>query len=310
MVETYTTEVTVPDLYATPGYGLLDNVVWLTGDDKGHWRAGIQYEATCAAALPTISPCVSGAPASVTSKAATWSELFRGARPFTLFDEWNCSAPSMTDLWTIGREKALTALAQSAPVAAELVFQTGLVNNSPAIVYPNLTSLGGPLRDGTGRIVLQPALTQAPPVSGAVDVVEGLDRLEAAWAGCYKGRGWVHVPARLVNALCANTLIIERGGKLYTWAGNQVIIGRGYDHTLGPGLVANPTGVTQLYMTSPVFGLRDTPRAFEPRESFDRGVNTLAFIAEQTYLLGWQCCLLYVNVTTGGEVAGTVSATN
>ncbi len=307
MTEVYSHEVTVPDLFDAPGYGLLDNVVWLTGDADGHWRGGIQYEADCPSSLPTISECFPSAPGDIADKADTWDHVFRGSRAFTIFGEWSCSPAgqglTLSDLES-GRTKALRALAMSSPRAVERVFWTGSVSNSPAVVYPNLNKTTQVL-DGAGQgIVLQPSATV---ITGTKDVVEALGKLEDAVASCYDGRAWIHVPSILIASLAGQGLVFERGGKLYTTAGNRVIIGRGYDDTVGPDGGTN-SGVTQMWATSPVFGLKDTPQSFGPVESFDRNVNTMKYIAEQTFILGWTCCLIGVTVTLGGEVAGTVNS--
>jgi hypothetical protein len=139
-----------------------------------------------------------------------------------------------------------------------------------------------------------------------VDIVEALDRLEGRFADCYPGEGWLHVPIEIINALCARYLVQMKNGKLYTWAGNRVIVGKGYSPLIGPGGVAPTAGSVWMYMTSPVFGLRSTPRAFDPVESFNRNVNLVEFIAEQTYVFGWHCCIVGAQVTLGGEPAGAV----
>lgn len=313
MTEVYTADVTVPDLWENPGYGLLDNVVWLTADPNGHWQGGIQYEANCPQAEVTIMSCfpgVTGDGAAIVEKAATWEHLTRGARPFTLYDEWDCSPAGQgltIDELANARDMALRALSQTAGTKAEYVFWTGDTNNpshggGPIVVYPHLNGATETF-DPSGRILLQP---EGDLITGGLDVVEGLGKLEEAIGDCYRGRAWIHVPSVLAPALFANYLCYERNGKLYTYSGNLVIIGRGYPASVGPGGVANAAGTTQMWATSPVFGLRATPRAFTTAESLDRSVNTLKSIAEQTYLLGWTCCLIGVTVTTGGMPAGDV----
>lgn len=304
MSESYTTEVTVPDLLEYPGYGLLDNVTWLTPDGKGHWQAGMQYDADCPAADVTVSACHPSQPAEVTPKSTTWEHMTRGAQAFTVYDHYECSAPGRglnLDALDQGRTKALWALAASAQRTAERVFWTG--DLSPATtgtIYPNLVTQDEVL-DSSNRIVIQPS---GSLITGGLDVVEGLGRLEDAMSDCYRGRAWIHVPVILVSSLAAKGLIVERSGKLYTWAGNRIIIGCGYADEVGPDGVANAAGVTQMWATSPVFGLKSSPRAFGPVESLDRTDNTLKYIAEQTYLLAWHCCLIGVTVTIGGEEAG------
>lgn len=309
MVEVYTSEVTVPELLESPGYGLLENVTWIPGDGAGHWRGGIQYDADCYASSPTVSACFDGGPTEIADKAATWEHDTRGARAFTVFDEWDCPPVgrglSLDDL-NDARDKALRALSASAAFTVERVFWSGDVGNTPAQVFPNLVTISAtPVVTGTrGLITLQPAGTL---ITGGLDVVEGLGLLEEAVAECYHGRAWIHVPSVLLPALSAKNLCYERNGRLFTYAGNRIIVGRGYDSSVGPNGSANATGVTQMYATSPVFAIKDTPRAFGPVESLDRSVNTLKMIAEQTYLLGWHCCLIGVTVTMGGEEAGEVA---
>lgn len=309
MVESYTDEVTIPDLLEAPGYGLLDNVTWVPGDSAGHWRGGIFWDVDCYESSPTISACFDGGPADVTAKTATWGRDQRGARAFTVFDRWDCSPVGRgltQDDLADGQNAALRALSVSAAYTVESVFWSGNVGNTPAKVFPNLITISSsPVVTGTrGLITLQPSATL---ITGGLDVTEGLGLLEDALADCYHGRGWIHVPKILVSSLAQANLVTERGGKLYTYAGNLVVCGRGYDHTLGPNGVTNPAGVTQMYATSPVFAIKDTPRSFNLTQTFDRNVNTVEAIAEQTYLLGWHCCLIGVTVTTGGVEAGEVA---
>lgn len=307
MTETYTDEITVPDLFEPSPYGLLDNVTWLNGDAAGHWRGGIQYDVDCPEADVTVSGCFPDVPnATANTKVATWEQDTRGSRAFTVFAQWDCSPPgnglSLADL-DAGRDRALKALAISAQFSVERAFWTGAVGNSPAKLYPNLTTISATPVTSRG-ITIQPA---GVAVTGTVDVVEGLGSLEKMAANCYRGRVWIHVPAVLLPSLAARNLCYERNGRLYTYAGNRVIVGSGYLDTFGVNGATN-SGVTQMYATSPVFALRDTPRSPSPKESFERGVNTVHFLAEQTYLLGWHCCLAGVTVTLGGLVSGAVSS--
>ena len=295
--------VTPPDLFESGRFGLYDAVNWFPGPN--HWAGGIQYDADCTESNVIISPCVSGAPSGIT-KSATWSRTTRGSRPFTIYDEADCSA--VGDWWTEGKTKVLRALGQSGPTQVERTFWTGASGGAPHVIYPNIMSTG-PVLDETGRITLQPSGTA---ISGVpLDVTEGLNRLEATFGDCYDGIGWVHVPSGLINSLCARGLVYldkNNSNILRTWAGNRVIIGRGYSLTAGPGGTTPPGGSTWMWMTSPVFGIRGPVRNFEPIQSFDRGVNTAKFIAEQTHVLGWTCCRVGVLVTTGGEQAGEPSA--
>jgi hypothetical protein len=295
----------------SPGYGLLDNVTWLTPDPAGHWQGGIQYDADCPAGATTVSVCFPGITGDPGPKVPTWLQLTRGSRAFTVYDRVDCSPPGnglSTDALDEMRADALMALSKSAPRNVERTFWRGNIDNAPGggTVFPNLTTAAQTF-DGTGRIIIQPAGTL---ITGGVDVVEGLGRLEAAIANCLRSVAWIHVPVILAASLSARGMLTVQNGKLYTYAGNRVIVGRGYDDTYGQGGAANAAGTTQMWATSPVFGLRSQPRAFTGVEILDRTTNTIKAIAEQTFLLGWQCCLIGITVTTGGLVSsGFGSAT-
>jgi hypothetical protein len=292
--------ISPPDDFQAARYSLFNSVNWLTGVDA-HWLGGVQYDSDCTKVSITSSPCVSGSPDStVLTKSSTFSHVVRGSRPFTIYSEVDCSAPGGG--WENEQDRALMALTHSGPTQLEATFWTGS-SGKGAPVFPNLTT-SGIIRDNTNEIVLQPSSTI---ISGVpLDVVEGLGRLEAAVAACYDGLAFIHVPVQLIESLAAQHLCEERNGKLYTYAGNQLIVGQGYPGTGPDGSV--PASGLWIRATSPVFGIKDTVRTFTEVQSFDRNVNTIKMIAEQTYLLGWRCCLAGVLVTTGGEISGTVNA--
>lgn len=298
-MEVYT-PVTVPDLFEGARYRLSDNVNWLTPSDA-HWQGGISYEANCTEVAVTMMTCISGA--SVDAKALTFERIHRGARPATIYAETECT-PS-TEWWEVGQTRVLTALQNSGPTQMERTFWTGASGAEPALVYPNLTSTGV-INDPTNQFILQPSATIISGV--ALDVVEGLGQLEDALALCYDGVGWIHVPVRLVASLAAHGLCYREGSKLYTYRGNLIVVGNGYDFDYGPAGAAAPAGSGWMFATSPVFGYRATPRTFERTASLDRSVDTYVARAEQTYLLAWHCCLIGVLVSTAGEPAGTAGA--
>jgi hypothetical protein len=237
----------------------------------------------------------------VLTKSATWSRSTRGARPFTVYDEVDCSAAGGG--WEEGQNRALLALSRSAQTQVEATFWSGS-SGLGAPVFPNLTT-SGVLLDATQQLVLQPSSTI---ISGApLDVVEGLGRLEKAIRDCYDGVGTIHVPMQLAAAFAARNLCYMRGQQLVTYAGNVVVIGGGYPGT-GPDGSTPPGGSTWVRATGPLFGYRSSPRTFEPVATFDRSVNTVKAIAEQNYLVAWRCCLAGVLMTTGGEQAGEPNA--
>ncbi len=307
MVEAYTSDVTIPDLFEPNGNGLFDNVVWIDAVSGSHWQGGIQYEANCTDSLVTISACYPDgiAVSGIAEKSATWDKVHRGSKAFTIFQEYDCSPAGMgltlSDIEK-AQELAIKALNETASREAERVLWTGATNNSPAINYPNFITTSE-VFDSTGRILLQPSGTM---ISGAanMDLVEGLGRLEEAASNCYNGRLFIHAPVVLAASLYNQSLITRVSNRWLTANGNRVIFGNGYQSTIGSNGLINAPGVTQMYATSPIFGLRSTPRVFGPVESLDRNVNTFKFIAEQTFLFGWTCCLNGVSVTIGGIEAG------
>ena len=290
--------------YTPLPYGLASAVNWQDTPDR--WEGGIQWESVCATGSATISPCITGAPPlDPPAKAATWDHTWRGARPFTIFSEVDCSPVGWT--WEQARANAAQGFLNGEAFQLERVFQTGTIPGVAAgIIMPNLTT-AGPVTDTAQlpRVLLQPA---SVVVSGAgVDVVEGLGILENQLGTCYQGgRGLIHVPLRLASALQAQYLLEERNGVLYTEAGNKVVLGAGYDAGYGPGGVTAPAGFGWMYATGPVFGWRSElrPLGSDPSEVMDRAENTWKLITERTVVLGWDCCLAAVLVTLGGEPAG------
>lgn len=285
------------ELFLDPLYSLASVVNWITPTDK-HWAGGIQYDADCTEVSVTAMTCISGA-ASSDTKEIQWSRLTRGARAFDVYTRVDCTPDG--DWWDSGQRRALRALKNSGPTQLERTFQTGASGVEPALILPNLTTTG-PILDSQGDILLQPAATI---ISGTtpLDVVEGLGRIEAAFSSCYDGRGVVHVPMKLGAAFAARNLCYKEGNKLYTYAGNTVVFGSGYAD-VGPGGVTAASGTTWIFMTSPIFGIRGTPRVVPGVQALNRGINTLQLIAEQKFLLAWECCLIAALVTTGGEWAG------
>jgi hypothetical protein len=288
--------VTPPDTFDTAPFGLFSAINWVTADNA-HWQGGVQYDADCTEVGVTSSPCISGAPESATlTKSVTWSHSTRGARAFTVFDRVDCSAPGGG--WENEERRATMALARSGPTQVEATFWTGS-SGLGVPIFPNLTSTG-PILDSTGRITLQPSSVL---ISGTpLDITEGLGRLESALGDCYDGVGVIHVPDTLGPALTARGLCYVKGSQLVTYNGNIIALGKGYPGT-GPDGSTFP-GALWMRATSRPFGYRSVVRTFTRPESFDRSTNTIKMIAEQTFLIGWMCCLAGVLVTAGGEQSG------
>lgn len=289
-------------------YGLASVINWQVSPDR--FEAGIQWESVCATGSVTISPCITGAPVlDPPAKSMTWDHTVRGARPFTLFSEIDCSPVGWS--WDQALADSMQGFSMGEGFQLERVFQTGGVPGMPSgIIMPNLTT-SGPVIDTTflPNVLLQPA---AVVVSGAgVDVVEGLGIVEKQLGYCYQGgQGVIHVPLRLASALQAQYELVNRNGILYTESGNRIAIGAGYEEAFGPGGVTAPAGYGWMWATGPVFGWRSPIRQVgtDPAQVLNRAENTMMMITERTVVIGWDCCLVAVLVSLGGEPAGVAGS--
>lgn len=267
--------------FTVPPYGLWDAVQHPPAPD--HWMAGITFEERCAVASTTYDECVVvtgvGSPPAPDAKSATFVKSFRGAQPFTVFAEFDCSPVGLTDAATVARD----ALARVEHRQVESAFWTG-VAGGVAVVYPHLAADAQVL--DTDGVVLQSAASVC--VTG-VDVARGLGSLEDCLGDCYGGLGLIHVPRFALPTLEAALLVFERDGGLYTMSGNRVVVSDAYPGT-SPSGAAPAAGTAWIYATGAAFGYRSDIRFFSPRESFDRSNNTMQMIAERTYLFASECC--------------------
>lgn len=285
-------------------YGLSSVVNWQeTADDR--WQMGVKWEPVCVTgAGSTVSVCITGSQITVPDKTPTWSQLTRGARPFTVFSEIDCSPVGW---WERFEERAAQGLTQAEAWQVERTFQTGLAAGITNMVLPNLTATG-PISDaGDSSILLQPATVL---ISGAqaVDIVEGIGRLEQALSGnCYAGgTPVIHIPVQIAAELASEAMLEVRGPRLtLKHSGSWVAVGAGYNPAYGPGGITAAAGQTWIFATGQIFGYRGRVNLIgNATQSFDRSENTMKRIAERTVLLGWDCCLAAINVTLGGEYAG------
>lgn len=283
--------------FATLPYGLWDAAQQPAAD--AHWRQGVTWIERCPTGGTTYEECVTvtgtGAPPAPASKSSNVSQTFRGATPFTIFTEFDC-APVGQDVRAT-TNAAVEALARVENHQVEAAFWTGTAGGQ-AVAFPHLAASAQVL--DAQSMTLQPAASQVVTGTGT-DVADGLGRLEAQLASCYKGQGVIHVPVTALPTLQAWGLVSDRGGSLYTARGNRVVVGGGYANT-SPSGVAAAAGTAWLYATGAVFGWRSDVRTFQLGESFDRAENTVKWMAERTYVIGFECCLLAAQVDTGVPV--------
>ena len=290
--------------FTPASFGLLDalaDVIRSPGD--AHWRNGVNYEELCAAADTTYDDCfaVSGSAGAAAAlppgKTPTAGLATRSATPFTVYADVDCSVPGF---WDRAQLLVNQTMQRAEEHSVEQAFWTGLAAGQP-VIYPHLAADTAvtEVRGGPHTYTLQ---TAATVITGTYDIVEGIGRLEAALANCYDGVGVLHVPASLGTALAESMLLVRDGNRYRTPNGNLIVLGGGYPGTSPAGVSSNDA--VYVYATGAMFIYRSGIFTTPPVSAVDRQVNTQNMIAERTYLLGWECCHLAVQITLGGVVAG------
>lgn len=262
-----------------------------------HWQAGVQYESVCAVGDTTFDECfaVSGtATAGPTgpppSKAATTEFTLRGATPFTVYTQLDCST---VGFWDRSDDVINQSFTQSEQWQVERAFWTGMAA-SQLVVYPHLAA-DEEMYDG--EVLLQPDATILNDGT-AIGVAEGIGRLEAALADCYDGVGIIHVPRALGPALTGAMLLVQEGARYRTPNGNIVVMGSGYTGSAPDGTTI-PDNSLYVYATGAMMIYRSPTYSVGGRDALDRANNTLKVMVERNYLLGWDCCLIGVNISLG-----------
>lgn len=293
--------VSQPD-FTLPPFSLESVVDWRDGDL--HWRAGVEWETVCGDSDSTYDECVivnatSGAATGTPvpfpeppAKSATAAKQNFGATPFTVYAEVDCSAVGFYDDSTAWAEARLH---RTEAKEIEKVFWTGVVAGQSAAQYPHLAANAAIAdTEANGNLVqLQQAAVVVTGTPVCVEVALGL--LESAFADCYSGQGIIHVPNELIPLFNQAYLLETEDGRLITGNGNVVVAGTGYPGTAPDGTVT--AGARWIYMTPRIFGYRSDVRTFVRESTLDRTVNTVRAVAERTYVLGYDCCLVAVPVS-------------
>lgn len=299
-----------PPVFTPLPFGLLTSLgdVIRTPADP-HWQAGVTYETVCASGNTTYDDCIVvtgsglGQPVAPSpTKVANTTIGRRGATPFTVFTEVDCSEPGF---WSRAEEVVGDALTRNEQWQVERALWTGVAGGQVA-VFPHLAASASVSDEDS--IVLQTAATQVTGTA-VLDVVEGIGLLEQQLANCYDGVPVLHVPRSLAPALALAMLLVREGPRYRTPGGSVIVFGGGYPGTGPDG--SNPApGSTWVYGTGGMFIYRGAPTVMRDRESIVRAQNTGRALAERTYALGWECCHIAVRVTLGGMVSGSpLSAT-
>lgn len=284
-------QIVDPPAFTLLPYGLWDAVEQRSPGNP-HWQQGVTWIERCPDGGTTYDECLSvtgtGAPPEPGAKADNVDQTDRGATPFTIFTEFDCAPVGLRDAETVASD----ALARIEQQQVEAAFWTGTVGGQ-TVAFPHLAA-DAEVFDSQ-QIVLQPTATTC--VTG-VDAAHALGALEDCLADCYAGQGVIHIPRIALPTLSAWGLVQARDGALFTTAGNRVVVGGGYTGT-GPDGTSPAAGSTWMYATGALFGYRGDVRMHSPRDSIDRSANTMRMIAERTYVLAYECCLLAAHFELG-----------
>jgi hypothetical protein len=283
-------QIVEPPAFTALPYGLWDTIQHPAAPP--HWQQGITWIERCPTGDTTYDECLSvtgtGAPPEPAAKTSNVEQTTRGATPFTVYAEFECSPVGVSDAETV----AADALARVEQQQVEAAFWTGTAG-AQTLVFPHLAADTEVL--DAQDIVLQPVAS--PAVTGA-DVAHALGELEADLAACYAGQGLIHIPRQALPTLAAAYLIVERDGRLYTPAGNLIVVGGGYTGSAPDGTTP-AAGTAWIYATGAAFGYRSDVFFTDVRDSLDRSANTIRMIAERTYVIAFECCLLAAHIVLG-----------
>lgn len=282
--------IELPAAFTPLPYGLWDTVQHPAAGGP-HWQQGITWVERCPTGDTTYDECLAvtgtGAPPEPPPKTANVDQTTRGALPFTVYAEFECSPVGLADAEAVASD----ALARVEQQQVESAFWTGVAGGQP-VVFPHLSADAEVL---DGEVILQ---TAASPVVTGADVAHALGALEQELADCYRGQGLIHVPRSALPTLAAWNLARVDDGRLVTPAGNLIVAGTGYTGS-GPDGTAAAAGTAWIYATGAAWGYRSDPYVSRLRDSLDRTSNTIRMLAERTYLLGFECCLLAAHIALG-----------
>jgi hypothetical protein len=288
----------LPPSFTPSPYGLLSVVEARYDTQDVHWRSGVQWQPLCGGVLTTYDPClavtgVGGPPPIPPTKSSDLTFENRGATPFTVYADFQCSPAASAEQ---AQELAEEAMTRFESFQVERAFWTGIAGDQP-VVYPHLAA-DEEVRDAHGTLLQ----TASDPVTGtATDIVQAFGEIERGLAECYNGAGVIHVPAELGPALAYTMVAKPDGRRLRTLNGNLVALGNGYPGT-SPAGAAPAAGTTWIYGTGPVFAYRSRVEVPGLPSIVNRANNTVDAIAERTYVLGYDCCLVAALVDTGGQL--------
>lgn len=310
------TLIVAPPTFDPSLYGLLSVAQPRFDETDVHWQNGIRYQALCGMGGTVFDPCiVDNASDSNVEKDPTAETVWVEHGPVTTYAEWQCSPVGHTDDQM--RAMATDQLARTEQWQLEAAVWSGQQRlgtdaQGPGDLVARLASNEEIFSSGLGTsVMLQSAATVVGPTGTPLDLVEALQRVEAQFRACYgDGLGVVHIPVSLGLMGWRSNAFKADGPILRTQTGHRVSLGAGYTG-FGPGSDTSggespPANTAWIYMTGPVVAYRGQVNVLgDFTASFDRASNTITYIAERTWVLGWMgCCHFAALVSTGGIVTG------
>ncbi len=268
----------------------------------GHQKLGLMFTPDpCSLPLETTTACVSGTGA---TKLATGSLPNRGADSFAVYTWIDCSLIGTGAAELRGRIEA--AHRNNAKTLVERIFWTG-GDFSTAQHLAEDTAVTETV--GGSIVNLQTAATVL--VTGAVDVVEAIGRLEDAMATCYGGTPMIHVPRCVTAHLAANHQLDDNddGKVLHTRNGSIVVPGPGYPGT-SPAGATPAAGTKWIYATGRVKMWESDLmwNSQDVRQFLGRDDNDTVLIVEQRFTFAWDCCHFAIPISLGGIITGTFNS--
>ena len=266
----------------------------------GHTKLGAQYNPdVCSMPLQTSAACISGIGATKTSSAgANW----RATDPFIVYTWLDCPLVGSNEAEL--RQRTQAAHDNNAPTVVETVFWTGGTFNTSQHLAED-TAITEVV--GGSSVVLQ---TAATTITGTYDVVEAIGVLEQAMADCYGGTPMIHVPRGATAHLTSNHMVKEAGARLVTVGNGSIVVAAPCYRRTGPDGVAAAAGHAWFYATGQVKMAQSEVmfQARDVREFLKRDTNDTVLVAEQRFMLGWDCCHFALLVKLGGTISGAVGS--
>lgn len=272
-------------------YGLM-SVAQMPATTDEHWQLGVELEPyTCSRADITFESCPASGGLDKTPRDVLG---LTAANAVTVYSMAQCAAPGFADR---ARELASAVLTSGEARAIEREFWTGENGLTPHLAED--TAITG--SDGAVEQSAAITITGSP-----VDIVEGIGLLEESLSACYGSEGVIHVPPSVLAHMNAWNQVIRDGPRLRTGSGHLIAVGAGYPGT-APNGTAPAAGVRWIYATGAIFIYRSAVNfvGANVAETLNRSKNTIAQIAERTYVVGWDCCHYAIPINIGGDTAGS-----